>query len=139
MSVRERFTLTVEREERTSSILALLLRLHNGSGAISEIRCNGSTAGFVAGPVGELVREARVPAREWAGSHPIDLPSETGAHLALLFRAVRPLRRVDRIDTVANGIARMPREEASYWYAKSLQPRGLRALRLLLAGEGRGR
>jgi hypothetical protein len=46
--------------------------------------------------------------------------------------AVKPLRRGDRIELVGDGVGRMSREEASYWHAKSHQPGGLRALRVLL-------
>jgi hypothetical protein len=47
---------------------------------------------------------------------------------------VKPLRRADRVATVAEGVAAMSREEASYWHAKVQRPRGLRALRILLDG-----
>ncbi|RME83093.1 MAG: hypothetical protein D6775_09080, partial [Caldilineae bacterium] len=59
--------------------------------------------------------------------------------LALLILAVQPLRRVDRVDAIVGGVARMSDEEAYYWFSKcSLGPqaqRARRALRILLARE----
>jgi hypothetical protein len=43
------------------------------------------------------------------------IDEELALNLALLFRALAPMRNIDRIETVANGIDRMGREEASYW------------------------
>jgi hypothetical protein len=70
---------------------------------------------------------------------PIDLSQTTGAQAWLLLAATKPLRRADRIDEVAEGVAAMSPEEASYWYAKAQRPRGLRAVRLLLSNDGRRR
>jgi len=69
---------------------------------------------------------------------PFFLPEPLGVRLALLFLATKPLSRVDRVDAIAAGIARMSDEEAYYWFSKcSPGPeaeRGRRALRTLLAG-----
>lgn len=65
-----------------------------------------------------------------------DLDEDVAMTLALLFRALAPMRSVDRIETVANGIERMSREESSYWLGmaihRSRPRRVLAALRLLL-------
>ena len=65
-----------------------------------------------------------------------DLDEDVAMTLALLFRALAPMRSIDRIETVANGIERMSREEASYWLGmaihRSRPRRVLAALRLLL-------
>ena len=64
------------------------------------------------------------------------LDEEVALNLALLFRTLAPMRSIERIETVANGIDRMGREEASYWLGmavhRSRPRRVLAALRLLL-------
>ena len=56
--------------------------------------------------------------------------------LALLFRALAPMRSIDRIRLVADGIDRLSPEEANYWLGMALhrtRPRRvLAALRMLL-------
>ena len=72
-------------------------------------------------------------------------PDEADAHeldedvalvLALLFRTLAPMRSLDRIRQVAEGIDRMNREEAAYWLGMAVHRRNprrvLAALRLLL-------
>ena len=65
-----------------------------------------------------------------------ELDEELALNLALMFRALAPMRSIDRIETVATGIDRMSREEASYWLGmavhRSRPRRVLAALRLLL-------
>ncbi len=67
------------------------------------------------------------------------LGERTGVRLGLLFLALRPLRRVERMERVAGGIRRMTDEEAYYWFSKCVASgtaqRARRALRILLAGE----
>jgi hypothetical protein len=57
-------------------------------------------------------------------------------HLALLFRVLAPMRNLDRIRLVAEGVEEMSREEAGYWLGMVLRRqyprRVLAALRLLL-------
>jgi hypothetical protein len=68
--------------------------------------------------------------REW----PLD--EDSAVQMGLLFRAVGPMRNLDRIGQVADAIDRMSREEAGYWLGMSMyreRPRRvLAALRLLL-------
>lgn len=56
--------------------------------------------------------------------------------LGLLFRTLAPMRSIDRITQVANGIDNMSREEAGYWLGMAMhrkRPRRvLAALRMLL-------
>ena len=56
---------------------------------------------------------------------PFELLPVSGAHAELLLRAVKPIRRADRIVEVAEGIAAMAREEASYWHAQTERRHGL--------------
>lgn len=66
-----------------------------------------------------------------------DLDEEHGLNLALLFRTLAPMRSVERIRLVADGIDRMSREEAGYWLGMAIHRkhprRVLAALRLLLS------
>lgn len=71
---------------------------------------------------------------------PIPLDDDRAMRLTLLFGALGPLEREDRIEAICDGIARMTREEAMYWHGKTRnggRARALQALRILLAGEMR--
>lgn len=71
---------------------------------------------------------------------PISLDEERAVRMALLFGAIGPLERSDRIDAVCQGIARMTREEALYWHGKARhvdRNRAFKALRVLLADDTR--
>ena len=67
------------------------------------------------------------------------LAEEEALRLALLFRAVAPMRSRRRIDAVTRGIEAMGREEAAYWLGMALHRKNprrvLRALRILAAEE----
>ncbi|MGQ9851429.1 MAG: ASCH domain-containing protein [Aggregatilineaceae bacterium] len=70
---------------------------------------------------------------------PFRLNEETGLRLGLLFLAIAPLSRVDRIEAIARELHTMPSEEAYYWYSKCTDPhssgRAQQALRTLLAAD----
>jgi len=70
---------------------------------------------------------------------PFRLDEETGLRLGLLFLAVKPLTRMDRIEAISSGLRTMPSEEAYYWFSKCTAEAGAvnaqRALRILLSGE----
>ncbi len=72
------------------------------------------------------------------GARELSLGETTGVRLGLLFLALRPLRRVERMERVAAGVRSMTDEEAYYWFSKCVARdsgrRARRALRLLLAG-----
>ena len=67
-------------------------------------------------------------------SWPID--EEVALQLGLLFRVLAPMRNLDRIREVADGVEEMSREELGYWLGMAMQRpfprRVLAALRLLL-------
>lgn len=68
-------------------------------------------------------------------SSPYILSEESGVNLALLFQALQPLSKPDRIANITNGITAMGNEEAHYWFAKisSGKPStALKAMRVLL-------
>lgn len=66
----------------------------------------------------------------------LSLSEDTGIHLALVFRLVRPLKRLDRVHNVLQGLARMSPDERHYFFARIQYPgKGRymeRALRLWL-------
>lgn len=70
---------------------------------------------------------------------PFRLDEETGLRLGLLFLAVKPLTRMDRVEAISSGLRTMPSEEAYYWFSKctaeASAANAQRALRILLAGE----
>jgi hypothetical protein len=134
MTLTERFCCTVTRDGdgRVSSIAVEATDLEGNE---RRIFLNGARAARVAASIHDVLRAAGVGSRAWSSSRPIELDQVAGAQVELLLRAVKPLRRSDRIETVGGGIAAMSREEASYWHAKSGHAGGLPALRMLL-GDG---
>jgi len=70
---------------------------------------------------------------------PFLLDEETGLRLGLLFLAVKPLTRMDRVEAISSGLRAMLSEEAYYWFSKctagASAANARRALRILLAGE----
>lgn len=70
----------------------------------------------------------------------LSLDEATGARLGVLFKALKPLRKRERMEDVREGIERMSDEEACYWFAKVMKAgsarRAERALRILLSEEG---
>ena len=137
MSPRERFSCVVERDD-DGQITRLTLSTDEEE-APRVVTVNGDRAARIAGPLHDILRAGGISGRQWSTPRSMDLDQTTGAHAWLLLDATRALRRADRLDEVGEGIARMSREEASYWYAKSRQPRGLRAARLLLSDDARRR
>lgn len=69
----------------------------------------------------------------------VQLPDALGARFGVLFLTLRPLRRVERMVRLIEGVRQLADEETYYWYAQCTRPgrarRGRRALRILLAGE----
>ncbi len=70
---------------------------------------------------------------------PFALTEETGVRLALLFLAVKPITKLNRVEIISMGIRSMTNEELFYWFSKcSIGPtaeRALKALRILLSEE----
>lgn len=70
---------------------------------------------------------------------PFALQEEWGVRLGLLFMAVKPVRKVNRIEIISAGLRQMTSEELYYWYSKctsrAIGERAQKALRMLLAEE----
>jgi hypothetical protein len=69
------------------------------------------------------------------------LTEESGVRLALLFLAVRPVSKVERIDAISYAIRSLSNEELYYWFSKCAHPdrsradRAQKALRILVSEE----
>jgi hypothetical protein len=71
---------------------------------------------------------------------PIPLGEAAGVRLALALIAIEPVAKASRRSAILSGIAAMSTEEAYYWFARTtgpIAPRARRALRILLADDGR--
>lgn len=70
---------------------------------------------------------------------PFRVSEEDGVRLGLLFLALKPLRKLTRIEAIAAQVRGMEPEELFYWFSKatgaSTARHGQRALRILMAGE----
>lgn len=78
----------------------------------------------------------RLPALKKSETKSYPLDEDVALSLALLFRTLAPMRSLDRIRQVTEGIDRMHREEAGYWLGMAIHRRRprrvLAALRTLL-------
>ena len=70
------------------------------------------------------------------------LSEDAGVRLSVLAMALKPLRKLERIREIEEGVAEMSREEVTYWFSKALgadsyndRRRILKAMRILLARE----
>lgn len=66
---------------------------------------------------------------------PYILDEESGVNLAILFQAVQPLKKEEKIVNIAEGVMAMSNEEAHYWFAKIGNGKkrvALKAMRVLL-------
>jgi len=70
---------------------------------------------------------------------PFMLDEESGVRLGLLFMAVRPISKMNRVEAISLGIRAMTSEELYYWFSKCTigqnADRAQKALRLMLAEE----
>jgi hypothetical protein len=138
MSRDEHFSCLIERDQ-DGRIERVSLSVDHGYGDVEEVTVNGGKADLVAATLHDIIRAAGVTGRQWSTPKPLELDQGAGSQVWLLLTAIKPLRRTDRIDEVGAGVAAMSREEAAYWFSKAHQPRGLRAIRLLLSDDTRRR
>lgn len=138
MSRDQRFTCHIERDQ-DGRIDRVTVTVDHGYNEHEQVTVNGNKADLLASTLHTILRDGGVTGRQWSTPRPIDLDQGIGSQAWLLLTAAKPLRRHDRIDEVSEGVATMSREEAAYWFSKAHQPRGLRAVRLLLSDDGRRR
>ena len=81
----------------------------------------------------------RPAALQRKASEQLPLEESAGVRLALLFLAVKPLRKLRRVETITRAIREMEPEETYYWLAKCSRKRvgrrACHALRVLLSKE----
>lgn len=136
------FSLTVEK--RRGADYGVALRQRSVNGTIKEfqvVRIWGTPFRCTLDVVLESLRRCGHQPTRLARSlkQPLALDETTGVRLGLLYLAVKPLRRVDRIESITRAIREMEPEELYYWYSKLMRPHDARragkALRVLLARE----
>ncbi len=133
---RERYRCSITRDG-DGRIVSLTVEATDLEGGERHATVRGARIPDLVSPLQQVLRERKISGRAWTSREPIELDQVAGAQAELLLRAVQPLRRGDRAQAVAEGIAVMSREEASYWHAKAQRRGGLRALRILLTGAQR--
>ncbi len=105
------------------------------------VELGGHALRAVADQVLEALRENDYKATDLQPGRrePFHLSEESGVRLGLLFLAVRPLAKMERVEAISHGIRTMTSEELYYWYSKSTggpaAERAQKALRVLLAEE----
>ncbi len=137
------FRLTIER--RDADTYGLRLEETNGRPEHTTL-----AAWLPADRVPSFVQPLRVALRESGHPQtivgpsrkaPVVLAEPAGVRFALAIKAAAPLNRPNRRQSVVDGVLAMSDEEAYYWYAKTTRAdtgaRALRALRILLADDGR--
>lgn len=144
-----RFRVEIERDATGRHTVAVLQRRVRRAGEAAQIvfepvaRAGGLPLDVALPLLAQALRAHGVSPERLARASgpdeaPIDLDEATGARVALALVAVRPLRKLARMEGVVRGVGEMSPEEALYWYARAMkgpQPRVLRALRILLAKE----
>ncbi len=105
------------------------------------VTLGGDSLRAVSDHVLDALREAGYKATDLSPNRraPFYLPEAAGVRLGLVFLAVRPLSKLDRIEAISHGIRQMTLEEIYYWYSKctatDTAERAQKALRVLLAAE----
>jgi hypothetical protein len=105
------------------------------------VTLGGDSLRAVSDHVLDALREAGYKATDLSPARraPFHLPEAVGVRLGLVFLAVKPLSKLDRIEAISQGIRHMTLEELYYWYSKctasDTAERAQKALRVLLAAE----
>ncbi len=101
----------------------------------------GSLLKAVADQVLEALRQNGYSATDLSPGRrePFLLSEESGVRLGLLFLAVRPISKMERVEAISQGIRAMTSEELYYWFSKCAgspsAERAQKALRILLSDE----
>jgi hypothetical protein len=101
----------------------------------------GSVLKAIADHVLDALRRSGYKATDLSASRrePFLLAEESSVRLGLLFLAVKPITKVERVEAISHGLRAMTSEEAYYWYSKCTTgptaERAQKALRVLLSDE----
>ena len=120
-------------QERLAASAPVEMRL------VSEL--SGSALKAVADQVLETLRHNGYKATDLSAGRrePFVLDEESGVRLGLLFLAVRPVTKMQRVEALSQGIRAMTGEELYYWFSKCASTSGAeraqKALRILLSEE----
>ena len=146
MSADRKFELRVLPRDQRSYGLALLQSQpgrRNGRAAelVPVVRIWGDPLRVVLDQVLSVVKRAGYRSTDLSRTRtePFRLREEDGVRLGLLFLGIKPLRRLGRVEGIAEHVREMEPEEAYYWYSKATAAdtarRGQRAFRILMAQE----
>jgi len=108
---------------------------------VRVVEVGGSVLKAIADHVLDALRHSGYKATDLSASRrePFLLAEESGVRLGLLFLAVKPITKVERVESISHGLRSMTSEEAYYWYSKCTTgltaERSQKALRVLLADE----
>jgi hypothetical protein len=114
---------------------------HEPPKLVKVVELGGQTLHAVADHVLDALRENDYKPTDLGANRkePFSLREESGVRLGLLFLAVKPISKFERIEDISQGLRAMTVEELYYWYSKcTSQPaaeRAQKALRVLLAAE----
>jgi hypothetical protein len=110
-------------------------------GMVRVAQVAGSILKAIADQVLEALRRSGYKATDLSAGRrePFLLSEESGVRLGLLFLAVKPITRMERVEAISHGLRAMTSEEAYYWYSKCTTgptaERAQKALRVLLSDE----
>ncbi len=144
----EAFELRVQPNGDSHYGLALFQKPHRDldrSGKVEEwrlvVRVHGQPMKAVLDQVLATIKKAGYKASDLSRSRekPFHLNENVGVRLGLLFLAVKPLRKTNRMGDISEHVQGMTDEEAYYWFSKTTSAntgrRAQKAMRLLLAEE----
>jgi hypothetical protein len=130
---RQRWRYQFERDGEGRIVAVEIERLGAGENG-RLVRVDGHQVVPIVQPVVGVLQRSGVSGRQLADGRAFELWDPPGTQIELLLDAVRPVRRHDRLVGIAEGVAAMSTEEATYWHARAQRPGGLPALRTLLVG-----
>jgi hypothetical protein len=138
------FELVVEADGDTGYALVLMQAPPGGlqlGGYRRMVRLHGDPLKAIIDQVLTALRKAGYRATDLGRGRrePFRLGESEAVRLGVLFAAVQPLRKVTRMQAIAEQVGRMEQEELYYWFSKmtarSGGDRARRALRVLMAKE----
>ena len=112
-----------------------------GTRARVEVELGSDTLHALADVIIETLRQNGYKATDLGAARraPFLLNEASGVRLGLIFLAVRPLSKANRIEQISQGVRVMTNEELFYWYSKcttgAASDRAQKALRVLLSDE----